>query len=41
MATTPVPEVAKKTPVSLTANAVAKVKEIMAQQNPAPAGLRI
>ena len=41
MATTTVPEVTKKAPVSLTANAVAKVKEIMAQQNPVPAGLRI
>src|ERR1700732_532788 len=47
MATTTVPEVtqpevAKKTPpVSLTANAVTKVKEIMGQQNPVPAGLRI
>jgi iron-sulfur cluster assembly accessory protein len=42
MATTTVPEVPKKaTPVTLTANAVAKVKEIMSQQNPVPAGLRI
>src|SRR5579862_2777746 len=48
MATTSVPEVTpntpevKKTPpVSLTPNAVSKVKEIMSQQNPAPAGLRI
>jgi iron-sulfur cluster assembly accessory protein len=46
MATTTVsssaPEVAPKTPpVSLTPNAVAKVKEIMAQQTPAPAGLRV
>ena len=45
MATTTVPttpEVApKKPPVSLTPNAVAKVKEIMAQQNPVPAGLRV
>jgi iron-sulfur cluster assembly accessory protein len=46
MATTTVPtsapEVAPKTPpVSLTPNAVAKVKEIMAQQNPVPAGLRV
>src|SRR5947208_13031082 len=31
----------KALPVNLTANAVAKVKEIMAQQNPVPAGLRI
>jgi iron-sulfur cluster assembly accessory protein len=42
MATTTVPEVAKKTPpITLTAQAIAKVKEIMAQQNPVPAGLRI
>src|SRR5205823_4655169 len=45
MATTTTPEVKpqeKKTaPVSLTPNAIAKVKEIMAQQNPAPAGLRV
>jgi iron-sulfur cluster assembly accessory protein len=48
MATTTVPEVntntpeVKKTPpVSLTASAVSKVKEIMGQQNPVPAGLRI
>ena len=49
MATTTVPEVkpdstkseVKKAPVSLTANAVAKVKEIMGQQTPVPAGLRI
>ena len=41
MATTTVPEVKKAAPVNLTANAVAKVKEIMAQQNPVPAGLRI
>ena len=31
----------KTQPVTLTENAIAKVKEIMAQQNPAPAGLRI
>ncbi len=45
MATTTVPEVtpeAKKTPpISLTPNAVTKVKEIMAQQNPVPSGLRV
>jgi len=46
MATTTVPttvaEVTSKTPpVSLTANAIAKVKEIMAQQNPVPTGLRV
>ena len=32
MATTTVPEVKKAAPIALTANAVAKVKEIMAQQ---------
>ena len=32
---------ASTTPVTLTPNAVAKVKEIMASQNPVPAGLRI
>ena len=52
MATTSVPDVntnvapvhpeGKKTPpVSLTISAVSKVKEIMGQQNPVPAGLRI
>jgi iron-sulfur cluster assembly accessory protein len=42
MATTTVPEVPKKTPpITLTSNAIAKVKEIMAQQTPVPAGLRI
>jgi len=36
------PEVSKKTPpISLTANAVAKVKEIMGSQTPVPAGLRV
>jgi iron-sulfur cluster assembly accessory protein len=43
MATTPTtttPEV-KKAPITLSPNAVAKVKEIMAQQNPVPAGLRV
>src|SRR5512144_2533160 len=34
-------ETTKKTPITLTPKAVAKVKEIMAQQNPVPAGLRI
>src|SRR6516225_1917117 len=38
--TTTTPEV-KKAPITLTPNAVAKVKEIMAQQNPVPAGLRV
>ena len=44
MATTTAPNVEttpKTQPVILTPNAVAKVKEIMAQQDPAPAGLRI
>ncbi len=40
--TTPsTPSVTKSTPVNLTSHAVAKVKEIMAQQNPLPAGLRV
>ena len=38
---TPTTEVVKKAPITLTPNATAKVKEIMAQQNPAPAGLRV
>jgi len=38
--TTATPEV-KTAPITLTANAIAKVKEIMAQQNPVPAGLRV
>jgi iron-sulfur cluster assembly accessory protein len=37
---TPAPEV-KKAPITLTPNAIGKVKEIMAQQNPVPAGLRV
>ena len=44
MATTTTPNVEstpKTVPVILTPNAVAKVKEIMAQQDPMPAGLRI
>ena len=41
MATTTVPEVKKSAPITLTSNAVTKVKEIMAQQSPVPAGLRI
>jgi iron-sulfur cluster insertion protein len=36
----PAPET-KTQPVILTENAISKVKEIMAQQNPVPAGLRI
>ena len=40
--TTPTtPSVAPKTPVNMTPTAVAKVKEIMAQQKPVPAGLRV
>jgi iron-sulfur cluster assembly accessory protein len=39
--TTPTPPEVKAAPISLTPNAVAKVKGIMAQQNPAPAGLRV
>jgi iron-sulfur cluster assembly accessory protein len=40
---TATPEVAtpKAAPVTLTPNAIAKVKEIMAQQTPVPAGLRV
>jgi iron-sulfur cluster assembly accessory protein len=34
-------ETTKKTPVVLTSKAVAKVKEIMGQQDPVPAGLRV
>jgi iron-sulfur cluster assembly accessory protein len=39
--TTPGAPETKAYPVILTANAIAKVKEIMAQQDPIPAGLRI
>ena len=31
----------KAAPLNMTPNAIAKVKEIMSQQNPAPAGLRV
>jgi iron-sulfur cluster assembly accessory protein len=46
MATTTVPSVQpevqhKVAPISLTPNAVKKVKEIMGQQNPVPSGLRV
>jgi iron-sulfur cluster assembly accessory protein len=42
MATTTIPNVTPKAvPLSLTPNAIKKVKEIMAQQNPVPAGLRV
>ena len=40
MATTTTPEV-KTQPITLTDTAVGKVKEIMAQQDPVPAGLRV
>ena len=39
--TTPNVETTPKAPITLTATAVDKVKEIMGQQNPVPAGLRI
>ena len=39
--TTPGVETAPQVAVTLTPTAVSKVKEIMAQQNPAPSGLRI
>src|SRR6202161_761976 len=38
---TNVPEVKKAAPVPPTPSAVSKVREIMGQQNPVPAGLRI
>jgi iron-sulfur cluster assembly accessory protein len=38
---TPAEETAKKLPLTLTPNAVSKVREIMATQDPLPAGLRI
>ena len=43
MATTTTPHVETKpqAPVTLTTTASSKVKEIMAQQNPVPAGLRV
>jgi iron-sulfur cluster assembly accessory protein len=42
MATTTTPEVTPKTtPITITPTAVSKVKEIMAQQNPVPGGLRV
>jgi iron-sulfur cluster assembly accessory protein len=41
MATTPDVTTTKSAPLTFTPNAVAKVKEIMAQQNPVPAGLRV
>ena len=39
--TTPNVEIPPKGPVTLTPTAIGKVKEIMSQQNPVPAGLRI
>jgi iron-sulfur cluster assembly accessory protein len=39
--TEPPPETAKKPPLVLTPTAIAKVREIMATQDPLPAGLRI
>ncbi|HKU22626.1 MAG TPA: iron-sulfur cluster assembly accessory protein [Terriglobales bacterium] len=41
MATTTTPNVTKTAPVNLTERAISKVKEIMGQQNPVPAGLRV
>lgn len=41
MSTTPTTPEVKKTTLTLTPTAVAKVKEIMAQQTPVPAGLRV
>ena len=38
---TPTPTETKALPLSLTDNAIVKVKEIMAQQDPVPAGLRV
>ncbi len=38
---TPTEETVRKTPLTLTPNAVSKVREIMATQDPLPAGLRI
>src|SRR5277367_190448 len=38
---TNIPEVKKTAPITLTTSAVIKVKEIMGQQNPVPAGLRV
>ena len=41
MATTTTPNISKTLPVNLTPNAITKVKEIMSQQDPVPAGLRV
>jgi iron-sulfur cluster assembly accessory protein len=40
-ATTPTQETVKKPPLTLTPQAIAKVREVMATQDPLPAGLRI
>lgn len=39
--TTPASPEVKVAPITLTSNAIAKVKQIMAQQDPVPAGLRV
>lgn len=39
--TTPASPEVKAAPITLTSNAIAKVKQIMAQQDPVPAGLRV
>jgi iron-sulfur cluster assembly accessory protein len=39
--TTPTTPTTDAKPINFTENAIAKVKEIMAQQNPVPAGLRV
>jgi iron-sulfur cluster assembly accessory protein len=41
MSTTPATPTTTKASLTLTPNAIAKVKEIMAQQDPKPAGLRV
>jgi iron-sulfur cluster assembly accessory protein len=40
-ATTPAQETTRKKPITLTPQAIAKVREVMATQDPLPAGLRI
>ena len=39
--TTPTTDAVKSVPVSLTPQAIAKVREIMTTQDPVPAGLRL
>ena len=39
--TTNAPAITDAKPVNFTSSAISKVKEIMAQQNPVPAGLRV